>query len=210
MLHDFSLVNYFCRPHQIGGGVCIFLRNKANIQFKIRNDINNLAEERVFEICAIEIVSPINCVLISCYKVPDISNETYFYKKLSHLLDIVCKHNVQIILCGDLNIDLCNHTKRIHLEECIAIANCFVLSREPTRIVTTKVSHSETAIDVIISNNTDVNFVGNLDHGLSDHHAQLLEINCVVVMPEVQDDVLFKVRSFVKTILPALCQKWRK
>lgn len=156
----------FCRLEQKRGGVCVLHHNSIDI--KPLPFITELATERAFECCGIEIIS-YNIILVCIYRIPR-ANTCIFFEKLSLLLDkLKRKRNKTIILTGDWNINTLKDTKLSRdLKELLENYNFFIHINTPTR--------QQSCIDHFASN-IAMAIGDTIPTGLSDHDtAQLLTI----------------------------------
>jgi exonuclease III len=168
----YELATAFCRSEHNGGGTCILLKN--NIEYHVRQDINDISKEYFTECCCVELPS-LSTILICIYR-PDRDIEI-FYNCLEILLEkIRCKErNKSIILGGDFNINMLHkskHTQR--LTDLMLSCNLEQLIKEPTRTT----MHSSSCIDLVFTNNTSLE-TAVAEHGISDHKS----VTCKLANP---------------------------
>lgn len=152
-----------------------------------RNKVKDIPEyedfaiKRVFEISALELVLHRETFLIIClYRIPDINNFEIFCAQLESLLGYIRSNNKNlkknIVLGGDLNINMLIGNKYskalLDIVTSYGLHPCF---HEPTRIS----KRSETCIDQIFTS-FQIKYAKIIEPGLSDHTAQLIQLNNVV------------------------------
>lgn len=163
-INDFTLATSYSRNKENRGGVCILI--KHFLDYKIIRLCKEMAVEKVFECCGIEI--PLyNCTIVCVYRTPN-SNIHLFFNKLELLLHKLSdKKNNKIILVGDLNINTLTTNKNATvLNDILRNYNLTLKIKTPTR-------HTA-CIDHIITNMPDSSGETCELH-LSDHNtAQIL------------------------------------
>jgi len=103
-----SVSNFSCR-HSASGGSCIFTRN--NITTKEVNYLRKLANEKVFEISVTELSD--NGTILACiYRSPE-SDFYAFLHTLELLIFKVSSKGKRLTLCGDLNLNLLQHSSKL-------------------------------------------------------------------------------------------------
>jgi hypothetical protein len=160
-------------PQKEGGGLAIFVKN--NIDFIIRDDIlipDHL--HNIFDSITIEIQMPKKNIILSLvYRSPshDSINDVTNY-----VLEFLKKfEGKQVILLGDLNINLLNiqsHPQTTHFFDSLISGNMIPQITIPTRITQT----SATLIDHIFSNNIDNTAAGTILTDISDHYSNFIFI----------------------------------
>jgi exonuclease III len=167
----YTLGVQFCQQFHKQGEVSIFV--SSNIQFQTIN-LDHFNREKDLETCALKIdLLPVNLKIICIYRSPT-GNFKYFINQLEALLNSFYKVSTYFILCGDFNI---NHlevsSRKCQIESLLASFNLFSTVTFPTRIV----NNSSTLIDnIYIDTNTFYSMVYPLVNGLSDHDAQIIEL----------------------------------
>jgi len=170
----YKVNSFFSRYNSQGGGSIIL--SKPHLKFKLVNSqtLSELITEKEFELCLTEFtIDSFHFVLLAVYRSPN-SNLTNFLKKLDITLNLVCKKFKNVILAGDLNINVLEKSHE-HDLLCDTINGHGVkyLVDFPTRVS----SNSKTAIDNFLINFDSNNIkITGLNTQLSDHDAQLLEI----------------------------------
>lgn len=202
VINQYYMATCFNRTLRKGGGTCIYLNKNSNIDYIVRSDINLLAEESEFEICAIEIRVPCKIIIVACYRPPNANANQCskkFFSMLSMLLDKSISHDKRFLLCGDLNLDTNQNNKISHmLEEVVMTGNCKILNIGPTRIANIKGNITATTIDHVITNTESVTLLHNIDLGLSDHLAQVVSIDKDTVDKQSQKKKYVYKRCFKK------------
>lgn len=148
------------------GGVCIVVRTSLNTE---EISCSAWIEEKVFETCAV------SCDLSAKKSVNILSVCKVLLKNMALVLDNVYKQDCNIVVAGDVNVDMLSKSNS---KECKLLINLFKeygidnLIREPTRLT----SHSKTSIDNIFTNYANgVSKVVETEK--SDHTYQLARFN---------------------------------
>lgn len=183
-LNNFTMLTHFSRQNSSHGGTAIFVSNNFRLSILPVNYITNFAIENVMECCGVSIAK--KTCLVSIYRPPcNISSiNDIFFNQFNYLLDILSVKFENIIICGDLNIDqFCKNALYENLIDIFDSHNLHPIIKEATRIqkLPNKPSPIATAIDYFITNKIDiVKSTLNINPGLSDHYAQIVEIdiNC--------------------------------
>ena len=179
------LVNYrlgakFCRNTLKNGGVCIFTHesiNSSNI------NLNEFCKEKNLEIRAVKLHLPsYEICIITIYRSTS-RNFQYFSNNLGKILSMIYSNNIEIVICGDININyLIDSTYKQLLDSLLASYGLCSTVQFPTRIQ----NNSHSAINNIFINTFKSNSFSlyPIINGLSDHDAQsiimrnILEQNC--------------------------------
>ena len=164
-------------PVKEGGGLAIFV--KKYINYTIRNDLSFPEEKQnQFDGIFIELV-PDNkqsrpIVLGNIYRSPRFNSVREFSQSLSSLVEKLNNENKEIIIVGDLNIDLIKSTTHKGTSEFLDS----MLSNDlyPKITVPTRVTHSSaTLIDHIYTNNKNsTTLAGTLKTDISDHFSNFI------------------------------------
>ena len=104
---------------------------------------------------------------------PPTGNFSYFLSSLGSVLNQIYSNSVNIIICGDININYLDNTNnKLQLDSLLASYDLYSIVGFPTRIS----NCSSTAIDnIFIDIFKNTNFtIKPLPNGLSDHDAQIL------------------------------------
>lgn len=133
---------------------------------------NSFTSELLSEFCCTNqhydavVVKCSNIIFCVCYRPPS-GNYLLFLSYLDSLLEFVNDSNYQIVLGGDLNINMITQNKmKLELESLLNIHLCQNVITSPTRVTAT----CETALDLFLTN-FDVSSVkpGVLVYAISDH-----------------------------------------
>ena len=101
-LHSYTVGAKFCRRMHKYGGVCIFVQN--NIYYTTLN-MDRYSNEKDIEICAVKLhISLHTIITVTVYRSPT-GNIDYFLNNLDEALNHIYNNTVDIILCGDFNIN---------------------------------------------------------------------------------------------------------
>jgi hypothetical protein len=138
--------------------------------------MNRYSKEKDVEICAVKLhFSSQAVVIVSVYRSP-VGRFSYFLNNLEIALNHIYDNSINIILCGDFNINYltANHNKQL-LDSLLTSYNLYSTVDFPTRIC----NDSNTAIDNILINifKDDSFSVYPLINGLSDHDAQVIRLS---------------------------------
>ena len=120
-----------------------YFADKSNLT---NMNLNGLCKEKDLEICAVKSHLPSHeiCV-ITIYRSPS-GNYQYFIDKVETILNMIYSNSVEIIMCGDININyLINSTSKQLLDSLLASYGLHSTVQFPTRIQ----NNSYTTIDNI-------------------------------------------------------------
>ncbi|VEN38131.1 unnamed protein product [Callosobruchus maculatus] len=150
------------------GGVAIWVKQCISSK---AIDLSRFCLEKDFEICAVKF--SVKCkayIVITCYRSPS-GDKKIFLTKIIDVLDSLYRPNIQLILCGDINMDalrsdsgfnvLCNELAPFGL---LPVVN------KPTRVTST----SSTSLDHIFVNNMNCS-IRISNNTLSDHKTVMIE-----------------------------------
>lgn len=175
-IEGYSLISSFCRNNYKGGGVAIYAINRLIMEEYMTQDKIMHAQEKNFEL-AIARVQEYQLVVITLYRSPTGNLDTFF-DLITTILQKDYLANKQIVICGDLNIDVLKEDRnKKRLVNTLSALGLRLTISSPTRTVTTKTYCSSTAIDNIITNiHTDLYKSSVIISAISDHDAQLIEL----------------------------------
>jgi exonuclease III len=171
-LDIYTLGAHYCRSQYKKGGTCIYIHKSLKF---VTINLDKFCHERDMEACAISLnISNCKIIILTIYRAPA-SNYELFLDKLELILQKISKKYVNLILCGDFNVnymDNCN--KKVKLDDLLGSYNLKSIITFPTRIGV----NSATIIDnIFIDELQFINYeVSTLTNGLSDHEAQLLTL----------------------------------
>jgi exonuclease III len=164
-------------PVKEGGGLAIFV--KTDIQFRIRNDLSfPIEKQNQFDGIFIEL-QPKNrqtrpLVLGNIYRSPSFNNISDFSQNLSAIIEKLNNENKDIVIVGDLNVDLIK--SNTHKETSEFLDNMISQDLFPKITLPTRITHtSATLIDHIYSNNKNSSTIaGTLKTDISDHFSNFI------------------------------------
>lgn len=178
---SFNLVSCFSRGLSRGGGVAILAKSTVASDTLDLKEISALSSEKDFECCAAvwkgSSINRSTVIVLSIYRSPD-GDYSIFFNKLELVLEKLAKIgdvNTQIILGGDFNIDMSEHSKSPELANLLDLTasyNLYPTFDKPTRSTNT----THTVIDNIFTSIalTDIT-TDSLNLHLSDHRGQLIK-----------------------------------
>jgi len=176
----YNLGATYCRQIVKRGGVCIFVCNNLNYT---NIDLSAYCKDQDIEVCALNLeLTFSNIRIMTVYRAPT-GNFEVFLNRLDSILKTLYKADSKLIVCGDINIDyLSDREKKRQLDAVLLTYNLFAIEHFPTR----SQYQSSTAIDnIFIDTYKITNYtVFPLHNGLSDHDAQMLNINDVNLQQE--------------------------
>jgi exonuclease III len=177
-IENLSIAHYtfgakFCRQYLKEGGTGIFVHESlafTNIYLK-----NSCIEQHI-ETCTIKINLPATYIyIIIIYRSPT-GNFATFIKRIDTILNQLYKPNIEIMICGDINVNYldekCN--KRQQLDALFATYNLISMVLFPTRSLNGSVSATDNIfIDISHSGKYTLH---PLINGLSDHDGQIIKL----------------------------------
>lgn len=175
---NYRLAHFYCREEGGHGGSCILLN--TSLEYKVRDDLCILKEDFIFEVSCVEIIS-LNIIVISIYRVPDLTNLTSYFYKLDSLLQILAKinHVRNIYIASDFNIDIMEITacpsKKLDFISLIESYGFKINFSSPTRITKTKMSCIDNILSLKFKSCVSIATM-NLELGLSDHRALFINV----------------------------------
>jgi exonuclease III len=169
-LDNYSLGAYYSRKYFKKGGTCIYVHNSLKT---ININLDKYCYDKDIEACAVYLNTTCTriCVL-SVYRSPN-SNYNLFLEKLELILQKLCKTNVKVVICGDINVNYMeNGQKKVKLDDMLSSYKLNSVIDFPTRIG----KNTATIIDNIFLD--PLQFIDYdifaMSNGLSDHEAQML------------------------------------
>jgi exonuclease III len=172
-LDNYLLRAYYSRKHFKKGGTCIYIQNSLKTT-TINLDI--YCCDKDIEACAVRLTfNNYRICIVAVYRSPS-SNYSTFLIKMEIILQKICKNNVKVIICGDINVNFMDDCPRKRqLEILLKSFNLSSIVTFPTRIGLNK----STIIDNIFIDKQqyDGYDILTVSNGLSDHEAQLLVLN---------------------------------
>lgn len=175
-VQGYSLVSAFCRSGLAHGGTALYVRDQLAGGCVDLCQYTTRSIDLTFECAAIAFQ---NHSVILCLYRSQLGDVGVFVAHLSDIVaDILGKGFLNIILCGDFNINhLIRSTNRSHLFDLFESYSLRSLIKVPTRIARRADGVSSiSGLDYIATNidENDIISCENFQPNLSDHHAQLL------------------------------------
>jgi hypothetical protein len=136
-------------------------------------ELKGFCKDQDLEVCAVKlhISSFVLCILCVCR--PPTGNFSYFLSSLESILNQLYTNSINIIICGDININYLDNTNiRLELHSLLASYDLYSTVDFPTRIS----NCLSTVIDNVFNDKfKNTNFtIKPRSIGLSDHDAQIL------------------------------------
>lgn len=174
-LENYKLISSHCRTgNNSHGGVALYAEESLN--YVIRNDINSLSEDCIFECASAEFkiygVAYVICVVYT----PPATNIDCFINKLDLLLERATMGDKLVLIAGDFNFDMQASTKNIKNRNSIVnLLNAYnmqITTQEPTRVS----QNTSSCLDNIFIQKSQ-KFTSNIiNTNISDHYGQKLDI----------------------------------
>ena len=109
MINRYTLGAKFCRKINKSGGACIFIKDNLHLT---NINMDKYSKEMDIEICAIKIHTPSSVIIImTVYRSPT-GDITHFLDTLEIATDQLYNNTINIILCGDFNINYLDNKKK--------------------------------------------------------------------------------------------------
>jgi hypothetical protein len=157
--------------------------------------IEKFCKDKELEACALRLdFLPFEVCIITVYRSPN-GNFQYFIKRLENITNKIYKHDVQLIICGDININyLIESTEKQELNNTLNSYNPVSVINFPTRVK----NNSRSATDNIFLDTTQFGMYTTCSilNGLSDHDAQMLELHAVNLNSNKNDYKTITIRKF--------------
>uniref|UniRef100_A0A1B6M8U9 Reverse transcriptase domain-containing protein n=2 Tax=Graphocephala atropunctata TaxID=36148 RepID=A0A1B6M8U9_9HEMI len=156
----------------------ILCKDSVSHQFK-KVDIHQIKElvtEKEFECCSVAgKIGKYSIIVVGLYRTPGATYDQVFLGKLDIALGILCKNYNNVILAGDINIDILKNSRACDMLKNILTQHSFqYLVDFPTRVTL----ESQSSIDNVFTNiNRSQVTVSGVITELSDHDAQLVEVD---------------------------------
>lgn len=174
-IEGYSNRAYFLRKNTTGGGVMILALNTITSKPVTIPSVVGISAEREFECCLTEFhIQDFYFILVCLYRTPCHSFIQPFLDKLECLTYELCKRYNNVILTGDININVLNKDSTYKkFKNILKMCNMSYKVDFPTRVTST----SKSAIDNFITNiSTHKLETRGLLTGIFDHDAQCLDI----------------------------------
>lgn len=165
VIDNYKVYGWDRKIRKRGGGICVYVHNNLIVDCAIYEELNVSDENAEIFILQINQKCTKPFLVISIYRPPQ-GNQTLFVNTIRDTLAQISNHNKTIML-GDFNIDYgtaCNKAIR-GLKQLEREFNLKQYITSPTRVTTT----SDTIIDHVYSNVTDIISSGTIQLNVSDH-----------------------------------------
>ncbi|XP_021351654.1 uncharacterized protein LOC110465005 [Mizuhopecten yessoensis] len=162
-----------------GGGVIIYHKN--NILTKRRHDLENEHIEMIW----IEVLIQNHKFLLGCIYRPDSNIE--YWSKFEQILDKASETSMDILITGDLNVDMLRTPPTSHLSRLLTKFNLKSIINKPTRVT----PDSATSIDVVFTNNPSIVKNTHVDPAFCSDHSPIYMEVCYAI---------FKHKAYKKTV----------
>ena len=177
-MHFVGIGNYvlgscFARSTFQKGSVCIYVRN--GVAFNCP-DLSKYCKEKNLEICAVQIENTGKRMVVIClYRSPS-GDFKQFLKLLDLALLSLNNPYMEVLLCGDFNVDyLSNCTRKQELSILLGTYNMIHTVDFPTRLQN---GHSSTIDNIFLDKSRSQSYkIIPLTNALSDHEAQCIILN---------------------------------
>jgi hypothetical protein len=163
----YNLGARYCRKNCNGGGVSIFV----HVTLLFSNiELDGLCKDQDLEVCAVQLHFSSIIFHILCVYRPPTGNFSYFLSSLESILNQIYSITINVIICGDININYLDNTNnKLQLDPPLASYNFYSIVDFPTRISNCPSTAVDNIfIDVFINTNFTIK---PLPNGLSDHDA---------------------------------------
>jgi exonuclease III len=143
-IEQYTLSAYYCRKQALKGGVCICIKNYLTPSSSNLVNLDNYFIEKDTEVCAIQMNIFNKFFILTIYR-SCIGNFSNFMTRLEQILQTYCNYTLDLIICGDLNINSLEESSRLKkLNTLLKTYNLLNTVTFPTRIGIT----ASTAIDI--------------------------------------------------------------
>jgi len=199
-LNNNNLAHFYCRENSGHGGSCILVN--SNLEYKTREYLCIFSSDSVFEMSCVEVIA-LKIIVISIYRVPDDSNLKLFLNKLEDLLTLLNTFNQvnNVYTTADFNIDVLESTNKPQQRfEFLSLIKTYGFQTNfasPTRIANNNGSCIDNILSLKLKSGSE-NLTMNLELGLSDHRAILMDISSNVSSQLVSAEPRIKRRIFSK------------
>jgi exonuclease III len=108
-MYKYKMAAYFCRTSYAKGGVCMYVHKSLKIESV---DIESYCKEKDLEACAIKLnLNSTHICIITTYRAPS-GNFNFFINNLDSVLRNLYNPALELIICGDINIDYLKNTDK--------------------------------------------------------------------------------------------------
>ena len=146
-IEGFKLCTPYCRQTMKRGGVCIFIQKGLECT---KIDVNRYCKDQDIEICILNLkTTTFSFHIMAVYRAPT-GNFNLFLNRLDDSIKSIYRANLNLILCGDINIDyLTENDRKRQLDSMLQTYNLTAIVNFPTR----SQGVSSTTIDNIFIDN---------------------------------------------------------
>ena len=180
----YTLGAKFCRKNLKQGGTSTFVHESLDFN---NTDLQKYCIEQEIETCAINIdLSATHIYVISIYRSPT-GNFVNFIKGLETILNLLYKPNIEIIICGDINVNYLdeNCNKKRQLDTLLATYNLISTVRFPTRSLNGTASATD---NIFIGRSHSGKYtLDSFINGLSDHDRQIIMLESIDIRKQPQE-----------------------
>jgi exonuclease III len=166
-IEGFKLCSAYCRQAVKRGGVCIFIQN--DLEYSMI-DVSKYCKDQDIEICLLNLkTTSFSSHIMVVYRAPT-GNFNLFLNRLDDSIKSIYRANLNLILCGDININyLTENDRKRQLDSVLQTYNLTAIVTFPTR----SQGISSTTIDNIFTDNSKISnyTISPIFNGLSDHDA---------------------------------------
>lgn len=173
-LKDYHVHASFSRVLTTGGGVMVLGKENMKCKTVKLQCIQNIISEKEFECCVVEYkLVDFHFVLVAIYRSPS-SNMSIFFEKLSFAMRVLVKKFKNIMVVGDININVLDSYERQKLNDVLKLYNMRFLVNFPTRIT----CNTESALDNVLTNFDDYSIkVEGINSQISDHDGLMVIVD---------------------------------
>lgn len=205
-IKNMTVKSFYTRKLTCGGGVLILARSALKVETLKLPEITSLVQDKEFECCVVKVrAGKYSFILAGIYRTPKVCYDKIFLEKFDLLLEILNRNHKNIVVVGDVNIDVLEESKNKKLLFNVLNSNHIkALVNFPTRICKTKKS----AIDNVFTNIAKSKIkVSGIITELSDHDAQL----CVITdngieISKIQKTIVTYRRKFTDDSIAQFCK----
>ena len=131
-IEGFKLCTAYCGHTMKGGGVCIFAQNGLECS---KIDVKKYCKDQDIEICMLNLNTPFFRLHITvAYRAPT-GDFNLFLNRLDDSIKSIYKTNLNLIICGDINIDyLSENNRKKQLDPVLQTYNLTAIVYFPTRL----------------------------------------------------------------------------
>lgn len=171
-----SVYKHRC-PNKEGGGIALYI--KEDIEFVLRHDLQlPVDKSHLYDCICIEVKNHTrNIIIFTIYRTPSHNSTHELTSDLNSILDKAKQENKDIVITGDLNIDLLKYT--VHNPTTLFLDMLISNNQIPRITKPTRITHlSATLIDHVFTNiDTNKSKVGTILTDITDHYCNFISLN---------------------------------